>query len=182
LERAPSPSRKDRGASPKTRTGPGRARLGGRAHSQQTSRRRAMQERQLLGRPPSQLIFKLQMWEVSLASSPKRSVPLREVPTPRSCARSVPWSRAASGVPTFERTSCLPVGLAFRVPKGCRKSCRVERRVAWAFCGPSLVSSTGDAGCSENVPGMSKCSLPEPRLRMLLAEDSRSVVMKVDIR
>lgn len=57
----------------------------------------------------------------------------------------------------------------------------VKRRVAWALCGPLLVSSTGDAGCSENVPGMSKCSLTEPRLRMLLAEDSRSVVMKVEI-
>ena len=53
-------------------------------------------------------------------------------------------------------------------------------RVAWALCGPLLVSSTGDAGCSENVPGMSKCSLRGPRLRMLLADYSRTVVMKVE--
>ena len=91
---------------------------------------------------------------------------------PRSCARSVPWFSAASGAPPSERTSAF--GRAFE------KSCHGERRVAWALCGPSLVSSTGDAGCSENVPGMSKCSLQGPRLRMLLAEDSRSVVMKVD--
>ena len=32
-------------------------------------------------------------------------------------------------------------------------------RIAWAFCGPLLVSSTGDAGCTENVSRMSQCRL-----------------------
>lgn len=99
---------------------------------------------------------------------------------PRSCARSVPWFGAASGAPPSERTFRSPRGTRFRVREGFCKSFHVERRVAWALCGPLLVSSTGDAGCSENVPGMSKCSLQGPRLRMLLASDSRSVVMKVD--
>ena len=100
---------------------------------------------------------------------------------PRSCARSVPWFGAASGAPPSERTCRSPPRDSLPRSGGLLpKSFLVERRVAWALCGPSLVSSTGDAGCSENVPGMSKCSLQGPRLRMLLAEDSRSVVMKVD--
>lgn len=78
--------------------------------------------------------------------------------------------------PTLERTtSCGP-----RLERAKEILTVVKRRVAWALCGPSLVSSTGDAGCSENVPGMSKCSLRGPRLRRLLAVHSRSVVMKVE--
>lgn len=36
---------------------------------------------------------------------------------------------------------------------------RVWGRMAWVFCGPLLVSSTGDAGCTEIVSRMSKCRL-----------------------
>jgi hypothetical protein len=54
--------------------------------------------------------------------------------------------------------------------------------MAWVFCGPLLVSSTGDAGCTESVSRTSMCWLSEPRLRMWVAYDSESVVMKVDIR
>jgi len=32
-------------------------------------------------------------------------------------------------------------------------------RIAWVLRGPLLVSSTGDAGCTENVSRMSKCRL-----------------------
>jgi len=35
----------------------------------------------------------------------------------------------------------------------------VRGRMAWVFCGPLLVSSTGDAGCTEIVSRMSKCRL-----------------------
>jgi len=36
---------------------------------------------------------------------------------------------------------------------------RAWGRMAWVFCGPLLVSSTGDAGCTEIVSRMSKCRL-----------------------
>lgn len=86
---------------------------------------------------------------------------------------------ACEWTPTLERTSVSPLDRTSAFERATILTV-VKRRVAWALCGPLLVSSTGDAGCSENVPGMSKCSLPEPRLRMLLASDSRSVVMKVE--
>jgi len=104
----------------------------------------------------------------------QRAYPSEKVPTPEA-ARDTTLGQPASGVLTSERT--FPV----RRKAGLSRSRGRfgDGRVAWAFCGPLLVSSTGDAGCSENMPGMSKCSLSEPRLRMLLAEDSRTLVMKV---
>jgi len=100
------------------------------------------------------------------------------MPFPEAVQEADPGLRAASGAPDLRAD--LPARLASFRDRGLK--ILPKRRVAWVFCGPLLVSSTGDAGCSENVPGMSKCSLSEPRLRMLLAEDSGSVVMKVDIR
>jgi len=47
-------------------------------------------------------------------------------------------------------------------PKGVRNNVLIEEywgRMAWVFCGPLLVSSTGDAGCTEIVSRMSKCRL-----------------------
>lgn len=112
--------------------------------------------------------------------------PLREKCFPQRLRESYNGQRerCTVGFPTHSER-ILPFGAAWASAFGVGLSenpCALKQRVAWAFCGPLLVSSTGDAGCSENVPGMSQCSLSEPRLRMLLAADSRTVVMKVDIR
>jgi len=112
-----------------------------------TSCRRAMQERlTFLGRLPSQPIFKLRTCEGSSAgpsweSSPKRS-------HQEAVHGAIPKGTLRAGVSTLSGPEGVLLSLVFG---------ELWDRVAWAFCGPLLVSSTGDAGCSENVPGKSKC-------------------------
>jgi len=124
-------------------------RFGGGVPSQQLPDDEQCRSGTPLGRLPSQPIFKLLMWEGSSAG------PLLErshkEPTQRLCKGEVipKVSKLRAGSPLRDE----PLVVEEDYPRGWMP----RDRVAWAFCGPILVSSTGDAGCSENVPGKSKC-------------------------
>lgn len=77
-----------------------------------------MQERQLLGRPPSQPIFKLQMWEVEPCQLTQMERSLARSAYPEAVQEAYPGFGAASGAPPSERTFRSPRGTRFRVREG----------------------------------------------------------------